>query len=617
MRIILVEFSWHAQKIIKNKEYFKKDVIVSLDAESSYILKINKILYFEAYQFCDYKEFWKKYIEITDHSIRVTKALDEALWKTDKRFEKLNWKFFNDYHYSLKISFDQLYYYSELISKLIEKFGPQEIIVADTKKILIDDNYFLIDSKISVIKYLLKTLKEYSNKIKISFVLPDQNEKPKFLFFANFKNLIKKEFKNIYYKINFLVNYYLSKPKYLSIGCFEISSYKKLYPNESKFFLNYQHNNPNRQKKIKDSSFFKNFMNCLRDETHFFDLIQHKNINFKLIFYEILFKLAQQLDFLLKEHKKAQGVINRIKPRCVIFQTMAPFNSAIVAFRKNCIDFKIPFVTWSHGGYGLTYSLSPYDVTDFRFCKNHISYGPYVKSLIEDNRSILKQLKIHENQKIFPVGSCKLDYINSKENSKKILKENNNKKTILFLSGVNYNKNHFYFRGYNREKLETSLWEFKYDVLYLLKKYQNKYNIIFKDYPNGKKSLWKTILRDINADKVLYISNEYSVNDLLRISDLNILPWISTTFFESLYFDADIFVIEKEIYERTFEQKLKGEIFYFENIDKFKFNLQKYLEEGHFYKCKKNLSKKYLLNFDDLSNRDKLLNEALDNISKN
>ena len=46
MRIILVEFSWHAQEIIKNKEYFNKDVIVSLDPESSYILKINKIPYF-------------------------------------------------------------------------------------------------------------------------------------------------------------------------------------------------------------------------------------------------------------------------------------------------------------------------------------------------------------------------------------------------------------------------------------------------------------------------------------------------------------------------------------------------------------------------------------------
>ena len=51
-----------------------------------------------------------------------------------------------------------------------------------------------------------------------------------------------------------------------------------------------------------------------------------------------------------------------------------PFFSAAVAFRKN-IDHKIPYVTWAHGGYGLTYSLSGYDVTDFRLSKYHISYG--------------------------------------------------------------------------------------------------------------------------------------------------------------------------------------------------------------------------------------------------
>ena len=135
MRIILVEFSWHAQEIIRNKEYFKGDVIVSLDEESSYILQTNKISYFETYEFCNHKELWTKYKEIIDHSIRITKVLDEALWKTDKRFEKLNWKFFNDYHYPLKISFDQLFFYSELISKLIEKFDPVEIIVADSSKI--------------------------------------------------------------------------------------------------------------------------------------------------------------------------------------------------------------------------------------------------------------------------------------------------------------------------------------------------------------------------------------------------------------------------------------------------------------------------------------------------
>ena len=201
-------------------------------------------------------------------------------------------------------------------------------------------------------------------------------------------------------------------------------------------------------------------------------------------------------------------------------------------------------------------------------------------------------------------------------NFKKILKENNNKKTIIFFIGMYYTRNNFYFIR-NREKFETSLWEFNYDILYLLKKYQNKYNIIFKDYPNGKKNLWKSILRDIGADKILYVSNEYTVNDLLRISDLNILPWISTTFFEAMYYDADIFAIEEDIYEKAFEQEFKGEIFYFKNTNKFKISLERYLEEGHFYKYKKNLSKKYLLNFDNLNNRNKLLNEALDNISKN
>ena len=44
---------------------------------------------------------------------------------------------------------------------------------------------------------------------------------------------------------------------------------------------------------------------------------------------------------------------------------------------------------------------------------------------------------------------------------------------------------------------------------------------------------------------------------------------------------------------------------------KFKFNLERYLEEGNFCKYKKDLSKNYLLNFDALGNRDKLLNKIL------
>ena len=600
VRLILVEFLWHAKIIVNNKKSFERDVIVSLDPESSYILKSNKVSYYETYQFCNQKELWFKYKEIANQSIKITETLDDALWNTDQRFKDLSWKLFNDFHFVFKVSFDQLYYYSELISKLIEKFNPSEIIVADTGKILVDE-YFLIDSKISVIQYLLKTIENTHNKIKVGFVTFHQNNKSKVFFFSE----LKKKIYNFYHKSTFVIYCYLYKPKYLSIDCIEIKRFKQLYPKKSKFYLNYQQKNLN--KKFKNNKiFFENFIKYLKIKTNFLDLIKHKNISFELVFYEILLQFVKQLNFLIKEYDKARRTIALMKPVSVIFQSMAPFHLPNVIFRKNCVDLKIPFLTWSHGGCGLTYSIAPYDPTDFRFCRNHIAYGTYLSDLIEDKKCILNKLDLGENQKVYPVGSCRFDYDNRKKNFKK----KDDKKTILFLMGFNYKRNHFYF-GRNREKRETLLWEFNYDILCILKKFQNKYNIIFKDYPEGRKSLWKKVLKDIDADKVTYVSNEFTVNDLLRISDLNILPWISSTFFEALYFEADIFVIEEDVFEKAFEQKLKNEIFYFENADKFKFNLERYLEEGNFCKNKKDLSKNYLLNFDALGNRDKLLNKIL------
>ena len=43
MKIVLVEFSWQANRILNNKEDYKNDIIVSLDPLSSYILKSNNI----------------------------------------------------------------------------------------------------------------------------------------------------------------------------------------------------------------------------------------------------------------------------------------------------------------------------------------------------------------------------------------------------------------------------------------------------------------------------------------------------------------------------------------------------------------------------------------------
>jgi len=632
VRVIIVEFPWQVKKIIENKDSFKNDIIVSLDAESSYNLKNNKISYYESYEFCNHRKLWSQYKEITDRTIKIAEILDQALWNIDKRFKDLNWKFFNDYHYVLKISFDQLFYYSELILQLIKKFNPTEIIVPETKEILIND-YFLIDTKISVIKYLLQTLKGTPIKIKISTFSPDQDEEftsyslnnfkvvrkilgvrhyKEFGFFV-FKNSIKGKILNFFYRLVFLFSYYTNKPKYLSIGSIEILKYKKIYPKESNFFLSYQHNNFKVQKLISNPVFFKSFMDYLRNETNFYDLIKHDEVSFELIFYEVLLKLTRQLDFLLEEYGKAKKIINRIKPTCVIFQTMTPVNPATVVFRKNCIDNKIPFATWPHGGFGLTYSLLGYDVTDFRLCKNHISYGNYLKDLIKNDKCVLKKLDLYKDHKILPVGSPRFDYEYGRQNSRKILKTNS-KRTVLFFMGSMVKKNHFYF-GHDRQKCETENWELHHDILCLLKKYQNKYNIIFKDYSNGNKVFWKKILKDIKADKILYISHEHKVKDLLRTSDLNIIPWISTVFFETLYYNADIFAIEDDIFDELLKDDLNNEIFYFKNENSFLFKLDEYLKVGKFYTRNKKNSKNYFLKFDGLNKRDELLNDALSRIN--
>lgn len=616
MRIILIEYTWQVSEILAKKYDYEKNIVVSLDPESSYILKKNKIPYFETYHFCKHEDLWSRYKNITNVTFKITKILDEVLWKTDERYKNMKWNLFDAHHYFLKISFDSLYYYAELISELIRIYKPSEILVADSKKIDIDES-FLISTNCSVLKHLLKNIEK---EIKINYMttLDQKLEKQLYKFtFGQSRYLlsydnIKKEIKKIYYKTTFLIDYFFQNTKYLSIGCSEIVSLKKLYPSITKNYLCHYQGDSRNNKVKNNQEFFKKFKNILDNDGQYSQLISHKGINFASIFNEILNKISNNLNFYVLDYFRAKKIIKKKQPKCLIFQSMSPHYSATVTYRKICHDFKIPYVTWTHGGY-CTNSLPGYDVVDYRLCKNHISYGEYLDDLIKSDQCILKHIDLQKNHKIFPIGSLRFDYDNK---NRKIKYKNkvNQKPTIIFISGSFYKKNHFVF-GYNRPKVESSLWHLHFEILLLLKEYQNKYNIIFKDYPYGHSNLWKKILKDINANKITYISHSETVNNLLRLSDLNILPWISTTFFEALYFEADIFLLEEDLFDEPFKNKLNKEIFWFKNAEKFKSNLKKYLDEGKFYQCTKQESMKYFLNLNTLKNKADLLNTTLARIT--
>jgi len=68
VKIIFVEFLWQVEEILKDKEKFRNDVIISLDKETSYFLMRNKIKYFETYEFCNHEQLWERYQDITKQS---------------------------------------------------------------------------------------------------------------------------------------------------------------------------------------------------------------------------------------------------------------------------------------------------------------------------------------------------------------------------------------------------------------------------------------------------------------------------------------------------------------------------------------------------------------------
>ena len=51
----------------------------------------NKIPYFETYHFCKHEDLWPRYKNITDVTFKITKILDEVLWKIDERYNNLKW----------------------------------------------------------------------------------------------------------------------------------------------------------------------------------------------------------------------------------------------------------------------------------------------------------------------------------------------------------------------------------------------------------------------------------------------------------------------------------------------------------------------------------------------
>ena len=168
MKVLIIEFLWQAEKIFKENIVKKYDLIISLDPESSYFLQKKSIKYFESDQIFEDEYILRNYEKLSLNSIEICSLIDKELLKIDDNFKNLNWEIFNDFHYNIKLTYDQLIYFQEVFSKLFEKYDVKEITVCQCS-ILSFENRF-ISSEISVLELLLKTLDLDKKNITLSIM---------------------------------------------------------------------------------------------------------------------------------------------------------------------------------------------------------------------------------------------------------------------------------------------------------------------------------------------------------------------------------------------------------------------------------------------------------------
>ena len=236
MKVLIIEFVWQVDKIINENIVDKYDLIISLDPESSYLLKRNSIKFLETDQIFEDENIIRNYEQLSINSLEICSLIDKELSKIDDNFKKLNWDIFNDFHYSIKITYDQLIFYSEVFSKLIDKYSLENITISENSILAFENK--LLSSEISVLEMLFKTLDLDKKKIALSTM--------KFNNSINIKvknNNIKSKLYNFVYFLKYYFELIFTSPEYLSIRCFEIDYFNKTYPKFEKNILNYKQKN--------------------------------------------------------------------------------------------------------------------------------------------------------------------------------------------------------------------------------------------------------------------------------------------------------------------------------------------------------------------------------------
>jgi hypothetical protein len=560
-------------------------------------------------QSVDIKKIFHPY-EFSDDYESLTEVVSEIEKKIKNCFKR-NYKvgsgeLFEWFNYPLKILIEQIIFNKRLIEKSLSFYSVNKVVIRKGVNLEFTEQ-LLVDKNVSLLSLVAKDIAENSEVIIDKSY--DNNyvhrENISYFSFGQYDSLYKfiihlPIFRSQMLKLRSFLRYssfifslvlfkiFFSKKKYfLSVGCMEIDNLASNIERHGvpvvklnsgfHFDINAQKSEELGNKIIDDDFYYDNF-----------------NFHKYLVRYSGL--IALNTVKLLRTRQIALKLLTQNKPKCIFVQTLSSFNVNSMVINSVASEINIDVYCWMHGGYGGYCSLPGFDITDFRFTKNHICYGDAAKDSISDKNSILKIIHPKVDFNVIVLGSPLIESLYS---SKKIFKKN--KKQIVFsLPGVFLQNN--YYLGYKRPNDFLNWWDEIQKIITALSEHDNNFDIVIKDYAfSPQKNIIERFLKKLGNNKVEYISSELSYLDAILDADILIYPWVSTSLMEGFQTNADILLFDNS---DMFPQSkiILSKLSVFEtNIDKFISELHNYLNnfdlstENNFVNSNINVVKDYYI----------------------
>lgn len=611
MKAIICEYPWQLEYIGSEPEA----LLVSVNPEMSYKLEQSGRKYMECSELCQHIELWAEYPAFVHNFYTLTARLDEILWDTDSRFRDKNLPIFDMLGYMLKIVHDQSIYYAHLIRELMD-LGVEKIACADNGGPAVDQ-YGMFSADKSIIPEVIRAFGIDAPDLEIHST--NTAKKPQkydvFSFGQPIKLARRMGSKNICHFLRNPKDILRFRPcvpenvyKVLSVGCKEVDALDSARFNHiSLLRLNPCINYYDRRKRWPH---LKCFLDRVNEDETVNQLLRYRGAQLTGLVLHCIHFLADKLEFLLKKHMELFFFLDRISSDFVVFHTMAPFYLLNVIVYDWCRVRNLPFACWMHGGYGAYDSLQGYDVSDYRFSRDHLVYGQVIANLPLNPDWIINKLDYADQTKrLHVMGSPFFENLYSQYK-----RPENKRKKVLFCLGNIYGHNQFYF-GHNRTNSELSIWRVHKRIIEELVKFQDDYDIVVKDYPySPHRKMWTDILRDLGADKVNYIDHGRQFPEILVESDLHIFSWVSTTFFQSMYTDSDICLFDDTDLTTDSRNMFDQYLVFSSDLESFCFKLSEYLQNGEFYIQNKNTLREQYVDYSNKGQRPEKFELFVNNI---